>query len=317
MQLLIVLLGALLGFLYGFNTDGFIFSSMICMFAGLTMIMPSLFKVELADAKLLWHFRVVILKSLLLNFVLLPTVAVGIGLLTHDYGIAAGLFLLSVLSGGGMVMYWIKKSGGDTSLGFLILFINLLLISLSFLMLHLFGLYTESFFGTFYSQDENNMSRYARIVVELLVVIPFIASRVVMLVPPVQRFIENYRPYISNASMFVILFYLFGLQSTQNLVEIYEFEPELIVVAVIAVIVFYVLDLLAAKLIFNLDSPQERAAFWHSATRYITLALVLSTFSMKAFGVTMLLPIMFAYMIQIPFAIIVDKKLVEKERASA
>lgn len=255
MQLLIVLLGALLGFLYGFNTDGFIFSSQICMFAGLTMIMPSLFKVKLADVKLLWHFRVVILKSLLLNFVLLPAVAVGIGLLTHDYGIAAGLFLLSVLSGGGMVMYWIKKSGGDTSLGFLILFINLLLISLSFLMLHLFGLYTESFFGTFYSQDENNMSHYARIVVELLVVIPFIASRVVMLVPPVQRFIENYRPYISNASMFVILFYLFGLQSTQNLVEIYEFEPELIVVAVIAVIVFYVLDLLAAKLIFNLDSP--------------------------------------------------------------
>lgn len=36
---------------------------------------------------------------------------------------------------------------------------------------------------------------------------------------------------------------------------------------------------------------------------------------MKAFGVSMLLPIMFAYIIQIPFAILVDRKLVEKERA--
>ena len=314
MQLAIVLLGALLGFLYGYNTDGFIFSSAICLFAGLTMIMPSLFKVKLGDVKLIWHHRIVILKSLFLNFVLLPAFAVVIGLATRDYGIASGIFLLSVLSGGGMVMYWIKKSGGDTSLGFLILFINLLLLSLSFLMLHLFGLYTESYFGTQYTEDANNMARYARVVIELLIVIPFIASRVVILVKPLETFIDTYRVYISNASMFVILFYLFGLQSTQNLVDIFDFEPELIGVALAAVIAFYVLDLLSAKYIFDLDSPQERAAFWHSATRYITLALVLSTFSMKVFGVSMLLPIMFAYVIQIPFAILVDRKLVEKAK---
>ncbi|WP_345990346.1 hypothetical protein WCX18_05265 [Sulfurimonas sp. HSL1-2] len=315
MQLLIVLLGALLGFTYGYNTDGFIFSSNICLFAGLTMIMPSLFKVKLMDVKLLWHHRTVVIKSLFLNFVLLPIFAVIIGLLSHDYGIAAGLFLLSVLSGGGMVMYWIKKSGGDTSLGFLILFINLLLISLSFLMLHLFGVYTERYFDTLYTDDNNNMESYARLVIELLIVIPFIASRFVVLFKPLEKFIETYRPYISNISMFIILFYLFGLQSTQNLVDLYDFEPELIVIALVAVIAFYVLDLTSAWFIFKMDSPQERAAFWHSVTRYITLALVLSTFSMKAFGVSMLLPIMIAYMIQIPFAILTDRKLVEKEKA--
>jgi len=315
MQLLIVLLGALLGFIYGYNTDGFIFSSNICLFAGLTMIMPSLFKVKLSDVKLLWHHRFVIIKSLFLNFLLLPTFAVIIGLITHDHGIAAGIFLLSVLSGGGMVMYWIKKSDGDTSLGFLILFINLLLLSLSFLMLHLFGVYTETYFNTLYTEDRNNMTSYARLVVELLIVIPFIASRVVILIKPLEKYIETYRVYISNISMFIILFYLFGLQSTQNLVDLYEFEPELIAVALAAVLVFYVLDLLSARYIFNLHNPQERAAFWHSATRYITLALVLTTFSMKAFGVSMLLPVMFAYVIQIPFAILVDRKLVEKQRA--
>lgn len=312
MQLMIVLLGAALGFLYGYSTEGFIFSSNICLFAGLTMIMPSLFKVRLSDVKLVWIYRTVIAKSLFLNFVLLPAFAVAIGLATHDYGIAAGIFLLSVLSGGGMVMYWIKKSGGDTSLGFIILFINLLLVSLSFLMLHLFGIYTESYFSTLYTEDTNNMSSYARLVVTLLIVIPFVASRIVILIKPLAAWIETYRPHISNASIFVILFYLFGLQSTQNLVDLFDLQPELAGISLIAVIVFYLLDLLFARLIFDLDSPQEKAAFWHSATRYITLALVLSTFSMKAFGVSMLLPIMFAYLIQIPFAILLDKKLGQK-----
>ncbi|UFH60020.1 hypothetical protein [Sulfurovum mangrovi] len=312
MQLFIVLLGAILGFIYGYYSDGFIFSSNICLFAGLTMIMPSLFKVKLSDVKLVWEYRTVIAKSLFLNFLLLPVFALIIGLSTNDYGIAAGIFLLSVLSGGGMVMYWIKKSGGDTSLGFIILFINLLLVSLSFLMLHLFGLYTESYFSTLYTEDRNNMSSYARLVVMLLIVIPFVTSRIILLIKPLAAFIETHRPSISNASIFVILFYLFGLQSTQNLVDLFDMQPELVWISLIAVIVFYLLDLLAARFIFTLDSPQERAAFWHSATRYITLALVLSTFSMKAFGVSMLLPIMFAYLIQIPFAILLDKKLGQK-----
>lgn len=314
MQLLIVLLGALFGFVYGYNTDGFIFSSKICLFAGLTMIMPSLFKVKLSDVRLLWHDRIILLKGLAVNYLLLPLLALAIGLATHDFGIAAGIFLLSVLSGGGMVMHWIRKSGGDTSLGFLLLFVNLLFISLSLLMLHTFGIYTEEYFSASYT-NEVNMSNFARLVIELLIIVPFVASRVVLLFKPLVTLIESYRSYLSNLSIFVILFYLFGLQSTQNLVDIYDFEPELIPISLAAVGLFYVLALLSAAFVFNLGEPKERAAFWHTVTRYITLALLISTFSIDTFGVSMLLPIMFAYMIQIPFAILVDRKLVEKQRA--
>lgn len=312
MQLLLVFLGALLGFVYGYNTDGFIFSSKICLFAGLTLIMPSLFKVKFGDVRLLRDYRMLLVKGLFLNYLLLPLFAVGIGLLTQDFGIAAGLFLLSVLSGGGMVMHWIKKSRGDTSLGFLLLFLNLLFVSLSLLMLHGFGIYTEDYFGVSYI-NEVNMSNFARLVIELLIVIPFLASRAVLLYPPLVKLIETYRSSISNFSIFVILFYLFGLQNTQNLVDIYDFEPELILISLVAVLGFYLLDILSARVIYNLDSPQEKAAFWHSVTRYITLALVISTFSISTFGVSMILPIMFAYIIQIPFAILIDKKLVVKK----
>jgi len=308
MQLIfIVILGAVLGYLYGYNTDGFIFSQKICLFAGITLIMPSLFNFELGEIKLVWEYKKVLIKGFFINYVILPLFAVIIGLLTNDFGVTAGLFLISVLSGGGMVMHWIKRSGGDTSFGFLLLFINLVAISLSLLMLHLFAMYSAGYFGVTYD-NEISISRFSGAVIELLIVIPFIASRVVRYITPLLTLIQTYRKYISHISIFIILFYLFGLQSSQQLVDVYDFEPELFYIALIAVLVFYMLTFFVSKLVYDLDSPQERAAFWHSVTRYLTLAMVISTFSSGTFGVSMLLPIMFAYLVQIPLSVIISKK---------
>ncbi len=313
MQIVLILFGAVLGLIYGKFTDGFIFSSNICLFAGLTLIMPTLFNVKLQDIKLVFQYRTVILKSLLTNFILLPLMALIIGLLTKNYGVAAGLFLLAVLSGGGMVMNWIKKSGADTSIGFILLFINLVFVSLSLLMLHLFGTYTATYFDESYYSDDRNLENFAQAVITLLIIIPFVASRVVIYIEPLKNFINEKRKYISNISLFIILFYLFGLQKSQMIFELYDFEPELIPISIIAVVVFYFASYVLAKFIYNLESPQERAAFWYSVTRYITLALVLSTFSINTFGISVILPIMFAYIVQIPFAMLIDKKVMGKE----
>ena len=308
MKLTSIILAALLGLLYGSYYYGFIFSSKICLFAGITLIMPSLFNVKLSDIKLAYIHKTIIIKSIVINYVILPSIALIIGLLTDNFGIAAGLFLLSVLSGGGMVMHWIKKSGADTSIGFIILFMNLIFISLSLLMLHAFGIYTSDYFGESYL-DEKNMSNFARAVIILLIIVPFIASRVVVFIKPLKNFIEEKRSYISNISIFLIVFYLFGLQNSQLLFEVYDFEPELIYISIAATLLFYVAIFIVSKVVYNLDSLQERAAFWHSITRYITLALVISTFSTGTFGVSMILPIMFAYIVQIPFAAYVEKHL--------
>ena len=312
MKLFSILLAAALGLLYGQYNYGFIFSSNICLFAGLTLIMPTLFNVKLSDIKLAYIHKSVIFKSILINYFILPLIALAIGLATNNFGIAAGIFLLSVLSGGGMVMYWIKDSGGDTSIGFLLLFMNLVFVSLSLLMLHLFGIYTSDFFGESYL-SEANIKNFAKAVIVLLIIVPFIASRVVIYIQPLKDFILDKRSYISNVSIFIIVFYLFGLQSSQQLFDIYEFEPELIYVSILATLAFYIGILLVARVSYKMDSKEERAAFWHTVTRYITLALVISTFSTKSFGVSMLLPIMFAYVIQIPFAIYIDKFLKKKK----
>ncbi|QSZ41746.1 hypothetical protein GJV85_06365 [Sulfurimonas aquatica] len=306
MKLLSIIMAAILGLTYGQYYFGFIFSQKICLFAGITLIMPSLFKVQLSDIKLAYTHRGVILKSIIVNYTIIPAIALSIGLLTDNFGIAAGIFLLSVLSGGGMVMHWINKSDGDTSVGFIILFINLVFISLSLLMLHTFGIYTASYFDESYI-DGPNISNFARAVIILLIIIPFVVSRVVIFIKPLKEFILDKRSYISNISIFLIVFYLFGLQSSQALFELYDFERELIYISFIAIVVFYIAIFLVAKFVYKLDSKQEKAAFWHTITRYITLALVISTFSTGTFGVSMILPIMFAYIIQIPFAVYIDK----------
>lgn len=307
MKLVLIFLGMILGLTYGHYNYGFIFDSNICLFAGITLIMPTLFNVKLRDITLLYTHKKIVAKGLLINYLLLPAAALGIGLLTNNFGIAAGLFLLSVLSGGGMVMHWIKSSGGDTSLGFVLLFINLIFVSFSLLLLHAFGIYTSDYFGEFYL-DGINMSNFAQAVIELLIIIPFILSRIVIYIKPLKEFIEQKKSYISDISIFIIIFYLFALNQSQSLFEIYEWEPELIYISFGAVLLFYLVIFVVAKVFYDTSSEQETAAFWHTVTRYITLALVVSTFSISTYGTSMLLPIMFAYIIQIPFSSIVSKQ---------
>lgn len=308
MQLIMVLLGAVLGLAYGHYEEGFVFSSKICLFAGLTLIMPTLFNVKIKDVTLLYTHKTLILKGLFVNYLLIPIIALCIGLLTNNFGVAAGLFLLSVLSGGGMVMHWIKKSHADTSLGFILLFVNLIFVSLSLLMLHNFGMYTAEYFGKDYN-DAMNVSNFASAVIVLLIVIPFIVSRFVLLIKPIQNFIEQQQKYISRISIFIILFYLFALQGSQRLFDLYDFEPELIYISIFAVLGFYFCIFMIAKFTFDLSSAQDKSAFWHSITRYITLALVISTFATNTFGVAMILPIMFAYVVQIPFSMYISNKV--------
>ena len=310
MQIILVFLAATLGLTYGYNTDGLQFSSKICLFAGITMIMPTLFNFKFKDVFLILEYKSMIIKGLLINFIALPSLAIAIGLATNNFGIAAGIFLLSVLSGGGMVMHWIKKTEGNTSVGFILLFINIVFITLSLLMLHLFGMYTENYFEAYYS-DEITLSNFARGVIILLIVIPFIINRLLLwFAKPVVQIINKYRPIISNISIFLIILYLFSLQNSQLLFEVYEFEGELILVSFVATVAFYIGNFFIAKFSFDNTKTEEKSAFWFTITRYITLALIISTFSIGSFGATMLIPIMFAYIIQIPFAIYYSKQLI-------
>ena len=308
MQIIVVIIAMALGLLYSFNFEGFIFVPAICLFAGLFMVMPTLFNFKLRDFSLAKDHKTLIAKNLLANFFILPLFAIGIGLLTGDFGIAGGLFLLSLLGGGGMVMHWIKKSQANTHIGFILLFINLILLSLSFILFEQFGLQFATYFNNTYYSVAGDSPIHLRGAFMLLVVIPFVVSRILLrFFPKIPMFMQEQRLRLSNMTIFIIIFYLFALESNEVLRDI---GLALFIKAFLATLSFYLVAFSVAKLFYNTKDENDRAAFWHIVTRYITLALIMSTFTMGSFGVTMLLPIMIAYFIQVPFAIYYNRHLV-------
>jgi predicted Na+-dependent transporter len=130
----------------------------------------------------------------------------------------------------------------------------------------------------------------------ILIVVPFIVSRLVLkFVPPLVYVVAKHQPNISKITMFGIVFYLFSLKTSQLLFQVSATD---LLKASIATAAFYAVTFAAA--IYLTDrTPTGKAVFWHIATRYITLALILAVFNVGTFGPTFILPVMIAYFIQI------------------
>ena len=299
-QILLVVTAIALGLGLGNLTGGFAFSSVVCLVAGIFLVTPSLFKFQLSDFKLVGKNLPSIGRNLWVNYLLLTAVALIIGYLSGDIGIAGALFLLALLPGGGMVMMWIKTSGANAKLGFIIFMLNLALllpITLIFGSFHdlAAGFFPEPHHAEALAPgDAKQVKPFAPFMI--LVIIPFLISRLVRaFLPSVIKFTEANGPIISKLTMFGIVFYLFSLSTSQLLFAV---PVGALVTSAIATLVFYAAAFAAAQFLTP-ESPEGRAVYWHIATRYITLALIIAVFVVDTFGATFILPIMFAYFIQI------------------
>lgn len=301
MQIFIVILAIVSGLIYNYYFPGFHFSVLLCLFAGLTLIMPSLLLIRAHELNVVFQHKKLVIKNVLLNYTLIPLLAMIIGLSTGDFGIAASLFLLSVLAGGGMVMQWISQSKSNLHLGIIFMSLYVSLYALSFILFKLFGYYILPFF-------EENPSIHAlkgaipiKYAFFTLLIIPFITSRILLLkyftfIPPLFR---KYKVYISNISIFIIIFYLFGLKNSHLLFTI---APIYFVKSFFATLIFYVSIYTIGMKVYDMQKAEERTAFLFLITRYITIALAISAFSVQTYGPTFILPIMMAYFIQISMA---------------
>jgi len=299
-QIILIITAIALGLITGRLTGGFAFSPAVCLIAGIFLVTPSLFKFKLADLSLIKSHVPEIGKNLWVNYLLLTAVSLLVGFASQDIGIAAALFLLALLPGGGMVMMWIKSSGANVKLGFIIFMLNLaLLLPITLIFSQYYGI-AAPYFPPVDLGNISGLSSGATVKpvapFMLLVVIPFIVSRIVLrFFPVIVGFAGKHQPKISKATMFGIVFYLFSLSTSQLLFKVSLAE---LLTAAIATIVFYGITV-AVALFFTDRTATGKAVFWHIATRYITLALILAVFNVDVFGATFILPIMMAYFIQI------------------
>ncbi len=299
-QIALILTAVVLGLGFGYATHGLTFSSLVCLVAGIFLVTPSLFKFQVSDVAIIKDNLPSVFKNLWINYLLLTAVALAIGFASQDIGIAAALFLLALLPGGGMVMMWIKQSGANVKLGFVIFMLNLLLLLPVTLI---FGQFQNLFGGWFPAPDLTSVSDMSAgngvkplAPFMILIVFPFILSRIALkFFPGVVTFTGKHQQLISKATMFGIVLYLFSLSTAQLLFQVEIMD---LVKAFLATAAFYVVVIAVA--IFATDlTPNGKSVFWHIATRYITLALILAVFSVETYGATFILPIMFAYFIQI------------------
>jgi len=312
-QLILVVVAISLGLGFGAFTGGLEFSSLVCVVAGVFLVTPSLFKFQLSDIAIVKHHTSSIWRNLWINYLLLTSAALIIGYLSRDIGIAGALLLLALLPGGGMVMMWIKTSKANVKLGFIVFMLNLALLLPITLI---FGLFFDFAQGWFPAPELGSVADatggrkimpFAPFMI--LIVIPFVLSRIARsLLPSVIDFTGRHQQLISKATMFGIVFYLFSLSTSQLLFAV---SPTDLLVAIVATLAFYGVSLLAAEFLTD-DTAEGRAVYWHVATRYITLALILAVFSIGTYGASFILPVMIAYFIQIGSAGLLSRRMLAR-----
>lgn len=299
-QIALIVTAIALGLGVGHFTGGFDFFSAVCLVAGIFLVTPSLFKFHFSDFAIIKTHTGAIFKNLWINYLLLTIAALAIGYASQDIGIAAALFLLALLPGGGMVMMWIKASGANVKVGFVIFMLNLALLLPVTLIFGQYYTLAAPYFppvdlsGVDGLTAGKSIKPFAPFMI--LIVIPFVLSRIALkFLPYVVKFTNLHQPLISKITMFGIVFYLFSLKTSQLLFQVSAMD---LLKAALATTAFYAVAFTAAIMLTD-KSPDGKAVFWHIATRYITLALILAVFTVDTFGATFILPIMFAYFIQI------------------
>jgi len=312
-QIALIITAIALGLVVGKITGGFEFFSAVCLVAGIFLVTPSLFKFHFSDFAIIKTHTGAILKNLWINYLLLTSTALVIGYISQDIGIAAALFLLALLPGGGMVMMWIKTSGANVKVGFVIFMLNLALLLPITLVFGQFYDVAAPYFPAVDLTGIDGMAVAQRIKpfapFMILIVIPFVLSRIILaFFQGIVVFTANHQHTISKITMFGIIFYLFSLKTSQLLFQVSLMD---LLTAAIATLAFYAVAFTAAIKLTG-KTPDGKAVFWHIATRYITLALILAVFSVDTFGATFILPIMFAYFIQIGAAGFLAKTKIEQ-----
>jgi hypothetical protein len=133
--------------------------------------------------------------------------------------------------------------------------------------------------------------------------IPFILSRIIL------KFFRNknilkYASLVSKVSAFILISYIFSLGYMR---KIFQVDLSLILKISLALIIFYIalffiLVFITKKLVKNSEDIQK-AIFWNSFTRFLTLSLILTFLYAISWNKPeiILVPVL-AYIIQISFA---------------
>lgn len=305
---MLVTIAIIVWLIINYFTWWLLFSSLLCVFAGIFMIMPSLLDFDFRDFLHITKYKKILWINVLANFIITPLIAFGVWTLVfRDIGLTISLVLLSLLSWGGLVFSRIQKTKWNTSLWFQLFMFNLLVFS------GIFFLVTPWVQNIWVSQMPVLncnisgpitcgkiwwwVSPISAIVV--LVLFPLLLSRVIRMSEKIKSFAKKYSKFLSQIGTFVIIWYIFSLQQIHT---IFNTEIYLLFKIFLGTLLFYII-LFAYNIVLHrralAKNPESLSLFWILTSRFITLWLVLSFMYTQYFWASIMLVFVSAYFIQI------------------
>ncbi|MDD2565837.1 MAG: hypothetical protein PHZ26_01680 [Candidatus Gracilibacteria bacterium] len=317
-NLIAILSGITVNYFFG----GIPFTPMLCVIAAILLILPPLLEIHYKDLLTIKKFPKILYLNLIINYLIFPLVGVGLSyLIFGKSSVLYAFLLLSLLSGGGLVMSWITKTGANTKLGFNLFVLNLIIFTAIFFPIdfylqrigHEFMMnpsefacdateLTKSF--SCGSSAEGGVSPFSGLLV--LVLFPFILSRILNLFPKISNFIIRKKNILTQIGSFSVIFYIFALKQLHLV-----FSMDILYLSKIFALVILVYSIMFAINFFIFkklgDSPESRSLFWIGITRFLTLGLIFSFLYAQYFSTSFMLVFAISYLVQIGFSTIFAK----------
>ncbi len=331
---MLIFIAIFTGLIINYLTWWMAFNSLLCAFAGLFLIMPSLLKLKFVDFKEVKNYKDIVGVNLFLNFLLIPIIFFSIGLLFFSdiFYIKYAFLLLWLLSSWWLVLSWVMKNNWNTKLAFLLFMINFIFFIVIFFPLnsflqieatewkklmesliistqfaHTMPAWADDFVCVFDSLKLPKClswlgSNASPIIAFFSIILfPFIISRFVLLSKKLEEAISSKIKYISSIATFFIVAYIFSLWQIRTILS---FDSELIIKLILSLslvyLIVYIISFFIYKYCFN--NKEWISLFWVSSTRFVTLGLIFSFIYSSIFWYEFLLVFVLSYFVQIIFS---------------
>ncbi len=294
------------------------FSTLLCVFAGIFIMMPAFLNIEYTDIAWFKNKKNTIIKSLISNGIVLPAIAIliGVTIFHNNISLMFGGIFLSLISGGGLMISRIHKSKWDSKIGLRLFIFNMIVfIGMFFIFEYIvqhIGINLVQWLScssqTISCIGNGNISPINGIVT--LIIAPFLISRWIRIFKKTSEQISKYIWIIAQIATFIIISYIFALEHMHNILQT---PTTTILVATAWLVAFYTIVIWMNYFlrIRKITNKENISWFRMGISRFITMGFVFSFLYTQTFGSDFMIIFILAYLIQIPASLIATKYIIK------
>ncbi|HUX38226.1 MAG TPA: hypothetical protein VMV44_10035 [Rectinemataceae bacterium] len=302
----------LLGLANSYFFGGIAFNIIICAAASFLMIYPMFINLRIEDIAEVRHYGGAVATSVVLNFLVSPAIAWGLGKLffADQPALALGLLLISLIPTSGMTATWTELAKGDLKAALSIIAVSLILIVV--------GLPVALPLLAGPALSATPLFIFQRIL--LVIIIPLILgdlTRRSIVQKKGQQYYKASKPVFSGLSstgLLVVLFLIMSLNTNKLLIS----NPALVLRGLGPLVLYYGamfgLSSLAARWF---SYPVGVAVTYGSSVRYLALALgiAIPLLGNSSDSGLVVFVVALAFFVQVPFSSLYARWITRSGRA--